>query len=206
MNSYKKITCWENKRRLAKLKKFHRHIIMYFTNSRSARIGDTRIEEEAAKQTRYEINIMSSEIHKIILASAISPSLYYAPPPAVGGVRGNIDLINNLFMLDRFGIPYSHVIDTIERSIGVYETDRRSSILRTLNLFWWINLALQWFAYMPFGLIGAAGFDAARAENSIWGRLIKFFIMSISTIASILAIFNYMGWLDRVKLLLGIGS
>ena len=203
MNDYRDITYWENKRRLSRLIEFQNYVVAYF---KIVEMNDSRIENEMAKKYRREINRMNSEIHKIVHASFISPKITWKPPPVLGGHVQDVDVLDNLFTLFQFSIPANMVTDFLERSIGVYKTDQRNSIFRTLNPFWWIGRSLKWFARLPFSLVGAAGFDATKAEDSIFGRFMKIMFMVIPVIASLLAILDYMGWLEVVKSMFGIGA
>ena len=202
MNNYRNITYWENKRRLSRLIEFQNYVVAYL---KIVKMNDTRIENEKAKKCRREINLMNSEIHQIFHASSIPPKITWTPPTARGGYIQDVDVLDNLFILFQFSIPDNMVTDFLERSIGVYKTDQRNSIFRTLNPFWWIGRSLKWFARLPFSLVGAAGFDATKAEGSIFGRLAKAILMVIPVIASLLAILDRMGWLEVVKSMFGIG-
>ncbi len=175
----------------------------YSKNSNILKMNYTCIENDMPKKYRREINLMNFKIRKIADASFISTKVTWTER---GGYIENVDVFDNLFILFQFSISFNQVTDFLERSIGVYETDQRNSILRTLNPFWWVGRALKWFAHMPFSLVSAAGFDAAKAEGSILGRLTKVIFMVIPVIASLLAILDRMSWLEIVKSMFGIGN
>ena len=166
MRNSNKITCWENTRRLEQLNLFREHVETYFNNSQpGGGLGESRVENENASSARRSINFMTYEIHKIVFAAGILPSVHWLPPPVVGGADQEIDVLQNLFVIQRFSISPNQVIDFIEQAIGVYQSDQRGSVFRTFNPFWWIGQLLEWLAHVPFALIGAAGFDAVRAEK-----------------------------------------
>ena len=91
MRHYTKILIWENKRRLNKLIEFRDFILTYFNNSRVEWIMDPRIEEVAAQEARFNINLSMKEAHSIILQSGITTILRWTQPPAVGRYSANID-------------------------------------------------------------------------------------------------------------------
>lgn len=206
MNGYKDITFWENERRLEKLVKFHIYVVDYFNDSHKDTFGIHLTEGEKAKHSRRKINLMIDEVHKMIIAAGINCNVRLVPPPAVGGYAGKVDVLMNLFDLYRFNIGPRDAVGYIERAIGVYQSDRRKSVFRTFNPFWWMSRLLYWFARTPFSLIEVAGFDATRAERSTLGRFVKIIFILISVIASLFAILDHMGELDALKSALGVGS
>ena len=112
----------------------------------------------------------------------------------------------NLFGLDRYQVAPNVVVDILQRSIGVYQTDRTRSLRRTVNIFWWLKMLLVWISRAPFSVLRAAGFDAERAEASILGRLVKGLLIVIPAVASLLAIADLLGALDWIKHHLGIDA
>ena len=109
----------------------------------------------------------------------------------------------NLFNLERFSVSPDKVIDHLERAIGVYKADYNASIWRTGNPFWWIGQVITWFAHLPFAFMGAAGFNSARVERSVVGRLIKAVFAAVPVVASVLVIANLLGWIDVFKSIFG---
>ena len=186
MKNYRKITCYENRRRLRKLSEFREQVILYSSR------GDYESEEVNRVQTR--INLMMQEVSKIVFAAEIDTNIVRVPP---GGPIVNIEVISNIFSLSQLDIPINELINFLERSIGVYQSDRRNSLFRTINPFWWVGR-------LPFKLIGAVGFDAIRAEESRYGRFIKFVFWTLPpAITAYLTLFDYLGMWETVKLTLG---
>ena len=121
----------------------------------------------------------------------------------IGGVVTKVDIFENLFNLESNSIPPQMVTDHLERSIGVYVADYNASVRRTLNPFWWIGQMLISFAHLPFALIGAAGFNSARVEGSVVGRLMKVIVAATPVVASVLVIVDLLDWLDVFKSMFG---
>ena len=118
----------------------------------------------------------------------------------IGGHVREIDLLLNLFELDRYQISANSVVGVIEMALGVYRSDRTAALRRTINPFWWLFRGLLWFTRIPFVFLGAMGFDVARAEGSAFGKFVKL----VTATAALLTILNYMGWLPAAKALLRI--
>lgn len=199
MKHYNKIAIWENNRRLKKLIEFRDYILTYFNNSRVTWILEPRIEEAAAREARFNINLSMNEVHSIILQSGIKPILNWRQPPAVGSFSANIDLIDNIFNLHEFQIDPPLVLDVVERAIGIYQTNHKKARARACNPFFYVGLALDFISDLPFLAIGKLGFNRQKAKTSAVGRLIKGILFLIPIIAAFLTTLHHLGYLDPVK-------
>lgn len=202
MRWYKDIPIWENRRRSKLLIEFKNSIVEYFNSVEYRDVFDLNvepIENEGVQRIRSRINLVIHEIHFIVLSSGVAPTIYYSSPPAVGGIAGNIDLINNIFNLRRFEIDTRHLIDIVEGSIGLYERDRLSSFLRTINPFYWIALILNFLVSLPFQILGRVGFNQEKMENSVVGKAIKGTLYLITVFSAFLTIVEKLGYLQWVK-------
>ena len=204
MNSYKNISWWENTRRLRILEEFRNDVIGYFNSSSPLGIGEGRRERTEAVQARHRINLTVPQAHHIIEAAGIAPSMRWIPPRMMGGHVQQIDLLLNLFELDRYQIPAKHTVGFIEMALGVYQSDRAAALVRTINPLWWLFRGLLWFGRIPFVFLGAVGFDAGRAERSGLGKFFKATFALVTAAAALLTILNLLGWLSAAKSLLGI--
>lgn len=158
-----------------------------------------RIEKPEAEEARVKINRMMDEAHDIILYSGVSPSIRYTPPAVVGGYIQNIDLVQNVFNLHRFQITANNLLDFIDRSIGIYESNKRPALLRAINPFFYLGLAFDLVARVPFVLIGRAGFNRKKVEESLAGRLVKGSIYIVTTLASLLTVLQLLDYLEAFK-------
>ena len=198
MRYYTKILIWENKRRLSKLRVFRSLVIRYFNNSRVG-FGGGRVEESTAKEARLEINRLKDEIHSIILNSEIDPSFSWTPPAAVGGDETAIDLIENIFNLDQFDIGPNNVLACIDRTIGKYDSNRKSVFFRTFNPFFYLARVLDIITDLPFIIIGIFGFNRQKIKVSAVGRLVKGILYLIIIVVVALAVFHLFDFVDPVK-------
>lgn len=188
MTPYTKILPWENARCLERLSEFRNLVVEYFNYSKADwRVSD-RIEEPKAQEARVKINRMMDEVHDIILFSGVNPTYRWTPPPAVGGYVQNLDLVQNIFNLQPFQIAPTVVLDVVDRAIGIYEGNAKAAFLRAINPFFYIGRVFDFVARIPFLLIGRAGFNQAKAEASLIGRLIKGVIYVVTILASLLTV------------------
>ena len=196
MKYYRHITCWENDRRARRLAEFREDIVTYFNSQNSG-------ADEAANKARQRINLSMREVGGMVRAAGVAATIVWTPPPAVGGFVSEVAIFENVFNLKRFDISPQWVIDYLDRSTGVYASDYNTSVRRTLNPFWWMGQFLMWFAHLPFALMGAAGFNSARIEGSVGGRLLKLVVGAVPVVASALVIVDLLGWLDVFKSMFG---
>lgn len=210
MKVYNKVAIYENNRRLKMLYRYRALIVEYFNNiswSRSlASLLSGPTENDDARQTRVSINRMSDHIFLIVCAAGVQSILHYTPSPAVGGLTANVELINNIFTLWRYKINPNHLLDIIDRAIGVYENDKVNSWIRTLNPLFWVRQILKQIVSIPFMLLEFAGFNRRRIESSGFGKLFKAIFYFITVGAAVLSILEKLGYLDWFKEIIGLGA
>ena len=206
MRPYTKILVWENNRRLKKLAEFRELVINYFQHSQYQQplgVDPRRVEEEAAIEARIYINRIMVEIHDIIRHSRINPILTYTPPPAVGGYVQQVDVIHNIFFLDRFGMGVKEVLDFVDRVIGIYESNHRASLFRIYNPFFYLGILSDVISDFPFIALSKLGYDREKAESSTLGRLLKGVLYLIAALIAFLAAFltilQLLDFLEPVK-------
>ena len=205
MRHYTQILVWENARRLNKLDEFRQLVIDYFSNIDADWLSDRRAENQTAQVARGKINRIMAEVHSIILHSGTIPILTIDPPPAVGGYRTNVDLIQNIFILDKFYIgegvhrECNDILDFVDRAIGKYESNHKLALIRTFNPFFYVGWFLDVISDLPFVIVGKFGFDQQKAKASAIGRLVKGVFYLIQVAAAVLAISDYFGFLGQIK-------
>ena len=198
MRHYTRILIWENKRRIKKLREFRPLMIRYFNNSHVG-FGGGRVEEDAAKDARSKINPLIAEIHSIILNSGVNPVLSWTPPVTVGNQTIEIDLIDNIFDLDQFDIGPSNLLAFIDRAIRIYESNRKSALVRTCNPFFYIGRALDTISDLPFIVIGILGFNRQKIRTSTIGKLVKGVLYLIIVAAALIAVLYRLNLLEPIK-------
>lgn len=187
MRHYKKIFYWENMHRVHILNEFRNFVIDYFNNVEFGRFSGLKMNENAIN-ARESINKKIKKVHLIILKSGVYTKISIST--SIGsGAQTEIDLVRDIFVFSSYGIQSSHLIDFIDRSIGVYEEDELNSKLRTVNPFFWLGLVLEFIVNLPFKLIGELGFNQSKFEASSIGKTIKLFLKIITITASLITIY-----------------
>ncbi len=196
---YKKRTIFGNTYCLKKLSTFRNDLITYFNNIEYHGFGSEITENDDSRKMRVNLNRNINEIDEIINTSGISPYVTYTPPPMIGGYIQDINLVTNIFNIHRFEIEPSNLLDFIDRSIGRYEHDKISSILRTINPFFWFGRLLDFIVSLPFRFFQKAGINTKSFEESVLGRLAKLVLYLATLIASLLTILQILDLLDLVN-------
>lgn len=174
---------WEIKPRIKVILEYRDLVTDYFNKVGYSDYSGDYYETEASRPVRSLINIKSSRVHEYV-EMATSPVITHYPAPAVGGFVTQVDLLNNIFNIYRYQIPIEDVVDVLERAVGVYQKEFRSSIVRSLNPFSWLGRILEIFASIPFQLLGSLGFNKDKIERSPLGKLIKFLFKFMTVLLS----------------------
>lgn len=152
-------------------------------------------EEQEKIILRKKLNTLNGEVDRYVCKAGVSASVYYSPPPAVGGLAGDIHFFSNLFNLHGFSISPQMVIDVLDRSAGNYLYLQKISRKKMLNPLFWIGEIIR----SPFHLLDFAGFDGDKIEISWFGKAYKLLSALLVLIATILTILNLSG-MDTKKM------
>jgi hypothetical protein len=178
MRPLNRILKWENARRIAVLTEFRAQLSTYDSGIKRSWMANALIESDAAKPLRVTLNRQLDLVRGILGAGGVNPIIAWSPPG--GGYVRNVDVIMALFNLHTFHMSFEDTYDFLDRALGVYEHNARPALIRTWNPFWYIGVALEQIAAIPFRLLGSAGFNRARAESSLLGRLIKVLVQLVT--------------------------
>lgn len=198
MSRYYKNTIFENRNRVKVLKQFNELVKEYFENIKYVMLGTEISENDKAKKARSQINLILNKAYSYIIYSGSKTSIYYSPPAATGGIAGSVDLLHNIFNLHNLQLKNEQLMDIIERSIGIYENDKKKSIFRTFNPLFWFDKILTYFARIPFKIIGRFGFNQEKVESSIIGKIVKSILYLIMVFSALLTALDKLGFLESV--------
>ena len=164
MRHYTKILICENKRRLNKLIDFREFVFAYFDNGRTEWNMDSKNNEITAPEARKRINRSVKEVHSMIVQSEINPILTWMAPPTAGGYSVNINLIANIFNLHEFQIDPPLVLDVINRTIGIYQSNHKKARARACNPLFYVGLVLDFISDLPFIALGNLALTAKKRK------------------------------------------
>lgn len=125
-----------------------------------------------------------------------------------GRIFQGVPLLSNMFNVHTLDQEPQSVLDPLDRAIGTLEHDRRAAWIRTFNPFFWIGLVFSATARVPFLILGELGFDRARAERSLLGRLFKALVWLIGSLGSLATLIEFSGlgngaraWLRSLRMI-----
>lgn len=173
----------------------------YFSNTGFDTRG-RRHENSDAQKARSKINLDIPEVVRSCTIIGHSLSVAYNSPQH--GFAGEINLITNLFNLDRQRIPISKAFDFLDRAIGDYERLETTLRRQSWNPFYWIRLGFLTLLGLPFRMLGAAGFDARAMEQSLIGRLSKAIAGLVIFFAALLQTLSLLGLPTSLSHLVGL--
>ena len=160
---------WECKRRLKDLQHFRELLAGYFGSLAEANwpasIRDRETSE--SERLRREINLRLKDAIVCCELVGEPATVLYSPPPALGGFQGRLNLLREVFNLQDYHIGTDRIFDSLDRAIGEYERRKRRLHRQMFNPLFWLKLALVKIIEIPFQILGAAGFDAAKMEKSL---------------------------------------
>lgn len=198
-----KLSYKENNLRIVELIEFRGLVVTYFNNTRKNSIFQREVVElEAAKEVRPRINSMLQRVMIYVQESGAAAVILWSPAPAVGGYRQSVHLIQNIFNLDRFEISPLQLVDTIEQAIGIFESNRKSSLMRSLNPLFWFGRVLSWIAGIPFSILEDAGLHGKKLEENWIGRILKLLVELSTAVVAIFGALKVLGLDGKILTLL----
>jgi len=197
MRSYKQIIFIENDKRTKTLNKFRDLVENYFRRTEYDYNRDPILDSEG-EELRKEINHLLSDVDFIVNASGTSTVIRYTPPPAIGGYIQDVNLLRNIFNLHLYQITPINVLDMIDVSLGVYQADRKNSIIRAINPFFWLYRIYKWIVKLPFMLLADAGFNSSKIEGSLAGKIFKLLYEIFLLFVAVLTALQILGYFDLI--------
>ena len=107
-------------------------------------VTDIYNEKPEATDAKKAINLIMKNAYAIISYAEIKTYTASTPSVSVKGRGKNIDLILNIFNLASNNIEPDIAIDYIDQAIAVYKDNRIASLIRVINPFFWMSIALKY--------------------------------------------------------------
>jgi hypothetical protein len=146
--------------------------------------------ETSARRTelRDVLSRKTPVIRSYLLEIGESTSMYYSPPPMVGGFAGTIDMLTDAFnpIFDVQSID-QQIIDLLNRGVGRYNYAIENRWKRWMNPLYWIGELIR----VPFYLAKWSGFNGQKAERSFLGKAYKLIVAIGALIAFLIEVWNF---------------
>jgi hypothetical protein len=176
---------FKGKKNLQLLLEFRNDLVQYF------RFENNHNSDEYSSISS-EVQRKIPKIEQIYRMVGEPDYIFYAPPPIVGGISGNIPLYRNLEKRSEFKIPKTTYLNSLDRVIGKYENILPILKRKLYNPFYWLfeRGIFQVIRY----LVTMLGFNYERIEGT-WKdkavKLISFIGTIIGIVTGILELIQY---------------
>ena len=189
---------WEAKRQLEFLRRFRQKVVDYHNNAEWSHADNDYDENPEAVRLRQQINEDIPEVITTCQKGGESTIVYNFPPPATGGIQGEVDVLTNIFRLPSLEMDINQLLDKLDRAIGFYRYSVSYLWPRLFNPFYWIGKGLALIGSIPFRVLRIAGFKIEQAEASFPGKLVKSLISFMTLLYFSLAILQMLDLLAPV--------
>ena len=116
-----------------------------------------------------------------------------------GDYQSPLNLLREFFDLrDDYHVSPAKVTDGLDRAIGEYARRKHRLYWQMFNPLFWLRLLLVKIIGIPFQILGAAGFDAAKIEKTTAGRVVKAIVGFVTFAAALLEVLQLLGGLDPI--------
>jgi hypothetical protein len=144
-------------------------------------------EHEEKRQLRENLNLKATAVSRYVRKCGVSTSVYFTPPPVIGGMAGNVDIFANMYNLHQYEVPEDVLVDQLDKAIGTYRFFQKEYKERIFNPFYWVGRIIK----LPFRIAEFAGFDPGKLEISIFGKLYKLIAACVIFLAAIATILQF---------------
>lgn len=158
MKPYNHLTIIRNVHRSRELRAFRDLVDVYFDRSQRDPDG-VPVDWEAAQVARARINERLSRVIGMVRAAGIGGPAALNPNTDPGLPLGRVEALQHIFSSRYVDGVEQEIFDVIDMAIGVYDGDRVSALLRTLNPFHHAGTALAFVARAPRWFFTALGFS-----------------------------------------------
>lgn len=144
------------------------------------------VDIQRALQLRSIINKSVPLMTDFIRQIGQETSICYSPPPIIGGLAGDVDLLANIFNKN-LRISPQNTLDMLDKAIGRYDY--------WISHWWrpWLN-PLRWIGEIiriPFYILRWAGFDGKKFELSLFGKGYKAVVGTVALIVGVIKIYEF---------------
>lgn len=170
MKPYDKLTIIRNRHRVRELRQFRDLVEAYFEGSEYA-TDNLPVDWEGARRARSHINQMLPSVMQIVHSARLDAPVTGGgdPGPAVADVK----VLRNIFNARYTEGAEQEILDVIDMAIGVYNANRFSALVRTVNPFHYTFTALAYIGRIPGRVIfhRASGTQSPRLRQEDATRL-----------------------------------
>ncbi|KZL01616.1 hypothetical protein PsAD5_00538 [Pseudovibrio sp. Ad5] len=194
MLQFNKIWWFENEKRIKYLAQCRQLFERYFDQLEYPRFADFPVETDNSSELRDDLNRDLQKLRSILLAVNVN---------TVGTVQTNHATLMGANLLHYFTILNRHnqrlLRDYLIRAEGIYEGNKKSAFIRTINPLFYLNFLLTWIAHLPITWFADwFGKDLNVVQQSRIGRVISGCVYLITLLSGIATLI--LTYADRAKI------
>jgi hypothetical protein len=199
---YDEIPIWENNQRLKDLQYFRDiyYLLQIFgsTSGVTTPTGKPFTREEC----RSEINRRLPAVKEMVRFADISALRDWVTLRKDDELV-QIDVLEQLWYLEKLRLSYRAPSDVVEEAIGKYQADQFKSWVRTFNPFYWFGRLINWLISEAFKVVALVGANPETARNSPTGHIIfaigKFLGWLACIVAAVIAVLEFLGFQTPIR-------
>lgn len=166
MTPHHRLTFLPNRHRARELRVFRQLVVTYFERSQRDP-DDVLMDWEGAQEARASINQRLPRVLRMVEAAGLGTggSLSGVTDPGLGLARA--DVLRGIFRARYAEGLEQEILDALDMAIGVYDGDRLVALIRTVNPFHYVGLALRGLARMPRRVGAVLGFGSRTPRRGL---------------------------------------
>jgi hypothetical protein len=192
----------ENKRRIKHLQFFRDVYLMGLWGYTKLLISAATGKPFTAEECRSEINRRLPSVKEMVRLADISALRDWATVRK-DDERVQIDVLEQLWYLEKLRLSYRAPSDLVEEAIGKYQADQFNSWVRTFNPFYWIGRLINLVIGELFNVVALVGANPETARNSSTGHIIsvigKFLGWLACIVAAVIAVLEFFGFETPIR-------
>ncbi|MBL8989115.1 MAG: hypothetical protein JNJ80_22765 [Gemmatimonadetes bacterium] len=166
MKPYDQITILRNLHRINELRAFRDQVESYFARSERDETG-APMDWEGALAARSRINQLLPRVIRVVRAAGLGGTSVAVGATDPGIPLGRVDVLHQIFSAGyREGLD-QEILDVLDMAIGVYQGDRFSAVIRTVNPLHYASTVLGFLARGPRRVLAALGFRPSARPRGL---------------------------------------
>jgi hypothetical protein len=195
------IPIWENRHRIDYLTSYRDLLNTGFGWSRTA------WQSSDLEQRRTEINESKPLVHRMVTLAGIKTVRLCARSDVISTME--LDVIDELWSLERLFVSTREPITAIEEAIGEYKRDQKKARGRTWSPLFWAVRLIEWIIQFPVWLLSLIlHVEEEKIARSWFGRVLSGVFWGICALMGALgglsSFLDFLGFKDAVLHRLGL--
>lgn len=163
-----RVPVWTLRRRIRDIDRFA--VKGYFEAVRYEAFPSRVVETTEAAEMRQRPLELLPRCRQIVAVGGVPSAVRLVAGEGAGEVS-EVNLISSTFDPDRYNLRREDLLAALDAAAAHHRTVVTGARVRTMNPFYWVDMALSVAEILPFLPLRALGMDAGRAANTPWASL-----------------------------------